>query len=251
MINLVEKKFTIYKTTNKINGNYYIGKHETYNVNDSYLGSGIRLKNALKFYGKENFFKEILFIFDNENDMIKKEIELVDLCFDDDKCYNLGKGGKGGNIVLFKENPNYKNVCNNISKGLLAISNKKSKQMKEKWKNGSFSGMRNKTHSEKTKNKLRKEYRIVCSICGTENIVIGRKKTNKTCSRKCNLIHRSRITAGRNNPRYNCNVTETQRNAVIKANIKRKNSYWVNNGIISRMIAENSELPEGFIRGRI
>jgi len=42
----------IYKTTNLINGKYYIGK-DKYN-NPSYLGSGFILYQAIKKYGKEN-----------------------------------------------------------------------------------------------------------------------------------------------------------------------------------------------------
>jgi hypothetical protein len=69
--------FTIYKTTNNIDNKIYIGKHKTANLNDSYLGSGQRLKRAIKKYGKENFSKETLFIFDNEFDMNMKEKEII------------------------------------------------------------------------------------------------------------------------------------------------------------------------------
>lgn len=54
-------KYTIYKTTNIKNGKYYIGKHQTENENDSYLGSGIALKKAIKKFGKNSFIKEILY----------------------------------------------------------------------------------------------------------------------------------------------------------------------------------------------
>jgi hypothetical protein len=43
----------IYKTTNIINGKYYVGKD--INNSESYLGSGVLLKRAIKKYGKENF----------------------------------------------------------------------------------------------------------------------------------------------------------------------------------------------------
>lgn len=69
--------YTIYKITNKITEQIYIGQHQTEKLNDGYLGSGQRLANSVNKYGVENFDKEILFIFDNFDDMNNKEIELV------------------------------------------------------------------------------------------------------------------------------------------------------------------------------
>lgn len=89
--------FLIYKTTNLINNKIYIGKHQTENINDSYLGSGINLKKAIKKHGLENFKKEILFIFDTEEEMNRKEKELINEDFiSDENNYNLGIGGEGG-----------------------------------------------------------------------------------------------------------------------------------------------------------
>jgi dissimilatory sulfite reductase (desulfoviridin) alpha/beta subunit len=61
--------YTIYKTTNLVNGKIYIGKHQTKDPHDNYLGSGKQLGYAIKKYGIENFKKEILFVFDNEAEM--------------------------------------------------------------------------------------------------------------------------------------------------------------------------------------
>lgn len=89
--------FTIYKITNKVNGKIYIGKHQTKRLDDNYFGSGIQVRSAIKKYGRENFEKEILHIFDNEQDMNSKEIELVSEEFCDRKDnYNLCPGGNGG-----------------------------------------------------------------------------------------------------------------------------------------------------------
>jgi hypothetical protein len=89
--------YTIYKTTNKVNGKFYIGKHQTKNLDDGYFGSGKHLRNAINKYGLENFDKEILFIFDKESEMNAKEAELVteEFCLRED-TYNLCPGGKGG-----------------------------------------------------------------------------------------------------------------------------------------------------------
>ena len=85
-----------YRTTNIITEEYYYGKHSTNDPNDDYLGSGLILKRAIKKYGKDIFKKENLFIFDNEDDCLKKEAEIVnETVIRDPKCYNLVLGGEG------------------------------------------------------------------------------------------------------------------------------------------------------------
>jgi len=89
--------YTIYKTTNLINGKYYLGKHQTENLNDDYLGSGSAIKSAIKKYGRKFFTKEILFVFTTEEEMNRKEKELIteDLVASKN-TYNKGVGGEGG-----------------------------------------------------------------------------------------------------------------------------------------------------------
>ena len=94
---MMKKHYLIYKTINDLNGMYYIGKHATDNINDSYLGSGVYLVRAIEKYGKEHFHREILFDFSTEEEMDAKERELVDENLVKDKmCYNLMLGGEGG-----------------------------------------------------------------------------------------------------------------------------------------------------------
>jgi hypothetical protein len=90
-------RYTIYKTTNLLNGKFYIGKHQTKRPMDSYLGSGLALKKAISKYGRRNFKKEILFDFDNESEMNQKEKELITEEFiSRSDTYNKGIGGEGG-----------------------------------------------------------------------------------------------------------------------------------------------------------
>lgn len=125
-------KYTIYKITNNLNGMFYIGKHQTLNPNDSYFGSGTRIQRAIKKYGKQNFSKEILFIFDNEDDMNHKEIELVnEELIKDPKSYNIHLGGIGG---FSKEDANkgYESFLANCTKEQLSeFSKKGNEKLKE------------------------------------------------------------------------------------------------------------------------
>jgi hypothetical protein len=90
-------KYIIYRTTNIVNGKIYIGKHQTKDIDDTYLGSGVALEKAIKKYGKESFKKEVLFIFDTEDEMNEKEKELVTESFiASNSNYNMGVGGEGG-----------------------------------------------------------------------------------------------------------------------------------------------------------
>jgi hypothetical protein len=95
-----EKKYHyIYKTTNLINGKFYVGMHSTDNLNDGYLGSGIRLRRSIRRNGIENFNIQFLEFFDNRIDLSNREKELVnEELLKDPMCMNLVFGGSGGYI---------------------------------------------------------------------------------------------------------------------------------------------------------
>lgn len=88
-----------YKITNKLNGNYYFGrrKSKVSPEKDRYFGSGLGLKAAIKKYGKENFFKEVLNEFSSFEDLLEAEKKLITLdIIQDSRCYNQSLGGPGG-----------------------------------------------------------------------------------------------------------------------------------------------------------
>jgi hypothetical protein len=87
--------YIIYKITNHINGKYYIGRHTTKNVNDSYMGSGIGIKNAINKYGVENFTKEIIVTAESADALWDLEKEIVnENVVKDPMSYNNAYGGK-------------------------------------------------------------------------------------------------------------------------------------------------------------
>ena len=91
--------YYIYKTTNIVNQKYYIGRRESRvpPSDDSYLGSGKRLKAAIKKYGKQSFIKEVLEMVDDHETLVEREKKIVDeQLVNDRNCYNLAIGGHGG-----------------------------------------------------------------------------------------------------------------------------------------------------------
>lgn len=93
-----EKKYHyIYKTTNLVNQKYYIGMHSTDNLEDGYIGSGKRLWNSIKIFGKDNFKCEILEMLPDRSSLKERERELVnENVLKDKMCLNLQPGGGGG-----------------------------------------------------------------------------------------------------------------------------------------------------------
>lgn len=89
--------YLIYKITNTINNKIYIGKHQTDNKDDDYMGSGKILKRAIEKYGIDKFKKEILFECSSLEEMNQKEADIVDEEFVARlDTYNIKLGGQGG-----------------------------------------------------------------------------------------------------------------------------------------------------------
>ena len=130
------KQFYIYMTTNNINNMKYIGKHYG-ELDDTYLGSGTILKQAIKKYGKENFTKTVLFISNNEEENNKKEKEFIALynATTNPLFYNIHEGGNGGNTqkgFTQEQKENFRKKMSEITRG-------------------QNNGMYGKKHSENTK----------------------------------------------------------------------------------------------------
>jgi hypothetical protein len=162
--------YTIYKITNTIDGKFYIGKHQTKDLDDGYFGSGKLLKRAIKKYGLDNFHKEIIKVCSSE-----KEMDLVEKILvvpDSEISYNLCNGGQGGfsyinshimtserRSKIQKDKPaEYYERLNN--------SSRKSSSVRMKIIHDSFPGKikppnwTGKKHSEETKIKMRKPKNI-------------------------------------------------------------------------------------------
>ncbi len=176
--------YTVYRTTNKLNGMFYIGVHKTADPNDDYLGSGKRLRCAIKKYGVENFQKEVLFVFEIKEEAYAKEKELVTQdVLDYGACYNLKLGGEGGwdfansKGLNTSGNRNYLNGFTKPGSNVNEIKSKMSNSHKLTYVNATrricppdWTG---KFHSEETKQKISKS--AIGKQKGSKNSQFGSK----------------------------------------------------------------------------
>lgn len=89
--------YIVYQTTNIVNGKLYIGCHKTTDIKDDYIGSGTVLQQAIKKYGRENFIRQTIAIFDHPEDAFRLETEIVNEEFvSREDTYNIKLGGHGG-----------------------------------------------------------------------------------------------------------------------------------------------------------
>jgi group I intron endonuclease len=100
----MSEEHSVYCTTNIVNGKFYIGKHSSSNANDGYLGSGEILKRAIKKYGRENFTKDIIGTFQDEEQAYRYERLIVGHYIKDRLCYNIAEGGRGITSEARKKN---------------------------------------------------------------------------------------------------------------------------------------------------
>ena len=100
-----EKKYHyLYKITNTKNNRYYIGMHSTSNLEDGYMGGGTRIRNSIRYHGKEVHQKEILEFFDNRVSLANAEKQMVnEHLISDEMCMNLAIGGIGGSGCFTQE----------------------------------------------------------------------------------------------------------------------------------------------------
>ena len=153
-------KYIIYKVTCTINGMIYIGYHSTDDINDNYLGSGKYLLSAIKKYGCKKFKKEILHIFENKEDALLKEAEIVNHQFVRRKdTYNLKIGGEGGwdyiNNEIAKDIDHMIKKYEKVSVTLKELyRNKKLIGWKINHMDNIPNGMKGKKHSQESKEKM-------------------------------------------------------------------------------------------------
>lgn len=215
-------KYTIYKITNKVNGKIYVGKHQTKDPNDNYMGSGKLLRRAQTKYGIENFTKEILYVFDTEEHMNAKERELVteEFCLRED-TYNICVGGQGGFSYI---NAN----------GL-----------------GGTLGMKQNENTKKLKSIKNKQF--WANMSNEDKLIHANKRRAAILQRPDKGMLISPFQAG-NNPMFREDIRIKHKQSMQGKSIGTNNSQygtvWITNGHVNKKIKNVDCIPEGWYKGR-
>lgn len=282
--------YTIYKITNQINGKFYIGSHKTVDLNDNYMGSGKYLARSIEKHGIENFTKEILFIFDNPEEMYAKEAEIVNEDFlAEENTYNLKLGGFGGwdhvnksglngcrkgairgnerQKWLAENDPNWKGAEN---KAKASSENMKRLHAQGKIRYDTFTG---KKHTDESKKKISESHAgkipwnlgLACSEEVKQKIsesLKGRPSTRKGISPSEETKQKiSNTLSGRKlSEETKQKISIAQKSLDIdrtmpdsakkKISVANKGRSWYNNGVESRMFKPD-EILDGFTKGRL
>ena len=228
-----QKHYLIYQITNLVNGKIYIGKHETFNIEDNYFGSGNLVRAAINKHGLENFEFKILIDLKSREEMnlLEKMVVTEEFCERED-VYNIKVGGEGG-----WDHVNWKSGCQNH------IKKKKAGQL------GGIAGMRSMKKQNtspmeiffkrSTKERIERWYSHITAI-----------------SRQWHQEH-SGYFAGERNPMYGHVYTdETRQKMSIGQSGSRNSQYgkmWICNDLTkeSRSILKTDPIPDGWRKGRI
>ena len=226
--------YTVYQTTDLINGKIYVGTHKTDNPYDDYLGSGKYVVDSIEKNGKENFQKEVLHIFDSPEEMFAKEAEIVNEDFiSREDTYNIKEGGYGGwDHISTKELWEDPEIRERMIKGITKAyenpeySQKISKALSDKWKDPEYYAMRMEQANDL---KFRKKH--------SESL---RKRWASSEERKLQSEKLKKARSGKDNP-----LNKKQSELV-------KDTIWIYNpqNNVTKRIKRDSPIPEGFIKGR-
>lgn len=148
----------IYKTSDD-EGNFYIGRHSTTNINDGYLGSGTWVR---KHVDKNNLQKTILEFCESFDELIEKEQSYIAEYFNDPKNKNFNNNSVGTAVGLdnishrddVKKKARERMLRNNPMKNGHSLESREKIRLSVLGENNPFYG---KQHSDDTKKRIGKK----------------------------------------------------------------------------------------------
>jgi group I intron endonuclease len=153
--------FSIYKITNLHNNKVYIGyttrnakvRFEEHLKKASNAPNTHKISNAIRKYGKNSFVCETIYQSFDLSHIKSMEDYFIDEYDSFKNGYNSSRGGQGGCIVLFKENPHYDDICKRISHSQKRNKKYLSEKAKKQHEEGKF-GRPYQNMNEETRKRL-------------------------------------------------------------------------------------------------
>lgn len=225
-------KYIVYQTINIINNKIYIGYHKTKDPNkfDGYIGNGVNInypstymnpkypfQYAVKKYGTSSFKRSILYIFETEEEALKKEEEIVNEDFiRRPDTYNIALGGCKRPFI-----PEYNKIYQFNTDGVLLKEWNdiyEVSEFLETWKESIYSAIRNKSRLYNFYWSYNKEI----DISTYSNPNNSRKVYKYLKSGKCINIYNSVGEAAREN-----NMTPNHIiNCITNGSLTKENYYY-------------------------
>lgn len=216
----MKKYYYTYQITNLVNNKIYVGVHETFNLEDGYMGSGKVIRAAIEKHGIINFRKDILEYFDDSESMYAREKEIVtDEFLLREDTYNLRRGGTGGFDYININRLNIKLGKTNIFSTTSEYAN--SIFMKQYMNNEVY----RKEHSEKISNALKLYY--------------GGENNKGSFYDKTHSDETKRVMSDKAKERMK-----------IPSNNSQYGTMWITDGINNKKIKKDSIIPDGWYKGR-
>ena len=232
----------VFKTTNNIDGKVYVG--QTILNDPHYLGSGIRIKKAIKKYGVDNFTREILCECSTQEELNEQEIFWIKELDTQNKeiGYNIHKGG---NRYTPKDGTTAEKISNTLTGRTLSEETRK-KMSESRTGEGHFTqksdwnGWSPETLEKMREAKLGKKW----SEEHRKNMSLSQLKRWEDSE---DLRERFREEfVGEGNPFYGKTHSDETRNKISEAQRGRR---WVVNSDNECVRIESTELDEYLLNG--
>lgn len=143
-------------TAGKFKDCFYYGSHKTDNLDDGYKGSGKKLLDYYKKYPND-FKKEIIGFYDNDEDMFNAEYELIHPVLNTKRCLNIKEGGSGGSYKGINKGIKHTEEWNKKTSDtnwLNNLDNPKYNEVYKKWRQTMKEMERNFVRSEESNKKI-------------------------------------------------------------------------------------------------
>lgn len=219
--------------TSKLNNHYYIGKHVSSTIDESYWGSGKILKDYIKIKGVSCLQRKIIaYAETNEELELLEKFYITEKDLNDPLCMNIVPGGTGGNKVGYLPIEDQKRIFENARKnGLKRYSDEKERKKTGEASLKLFKNQKFKDKHKAAVNEYFQKHREAGKLISKRNYKMWEDKERLN---KC----RERMTARMNSAEEKANVSERMTGA-----------RYYNNGFINKRFKQNP--GDGWVKGKI